>query len=145
MQIPSSIWYIVMVSIVWLGLNKMWKERTTNNAFSLSKIFHQLRPCLLMYHTNKYKRVQPVPGSKMVVKSRSVKMCQKKCEKRAGDGVRHFSRRHRPLSQVSRVLFSLSSFYYVPTILSESVGQAKKGSTVKPLLSDSYGTFLNVC
>ena len=37
----------------------------------------------------------------------------KKCEKRAGAGERqgsHFSRRHRPLSQVVRVLFSLCSF-----------------------------------
>ena len=71
----------------------------------------------------------------MVVKGRSVKKCKKKCEKHAGAGERHFSRRHRPLSQVARVLFSLSSFYYVPTILSESLAQAKKGSTVKPLPS----------
>ena len=43
----------------------------------------------------------------------------KKCEKRAGAGERqgmltgslsHFSRRHRPFSQVVRVLFSLCSF-----------------------------------
>ena len=33
-----------------------------------------------------------------------------KSEKRAGAGERHFSRRHRPLSQVVRVLFSLCSF-----------------------------------
>ena len=45
------------------------------------------------------------------------------------------SRYHRPLSQVARVLFSLSWFYYVPTILSESLAQAKRGSTVKPLPS----------
>ena len=38
--------------------------------------------------------------------------------------------------KVARVLiFSLSFFYYVPTILSESLAQAKKGSTVKPLPS----------
>ena len=36
----------------------------------------------------------------------------------------HFSRRHRPLSQVAHVLFSLCSFYYVRTILSESLAQA---------------------
>ena len=35
---------------------------------------------------------------------------KKRCEKRAGDGERHFSRRHRPLSQVVRVLFSVCSF-----------------------------------
>jgi len=37
----------------------------------------------------------------------------KKCEKRGGAGERqgsYFSRRHRPLSQVVRVLFSLCSF-----------------------------------
>ena len=63
----------------------------------------------------------------MVVKGCSVKKCKKKCEKRAGAGETHFSRRHRPLSHVTRVFFSLSSFYYVPTILSESLEQAKKG------------------
>ena len=47
----------------------------------------------------------------------------------------NFSRRHRPLSQVAHVFFSLSFFYYVPTILSESLAQSKKGSTVKPLPS----------
>ena len=56
-----------------------------------------------------------------------------KSEKRAGAGERqdggalslsHFSRRLRPLSQVVRVLFSLCSFSYVPTILSESLAQA---------------------
>ena len=31
----------------------------------------------------------------------------------------HFSRRHRPLSQIARVIFSLCSFQYVPTILSD--------------------------
>ena len=30
----------------------------------------------------------PVPGSKIVMKSRSVKRCKKKCEKRAGAGER---------------------------------------------------------
>ena len=35
-----------------------------------------------------------------------------------------FSRRHRPLSRVVRVLFSLYSFQYIPTILSESLAQA---------------------
>ena len=33
-------------------------------------------------------------------------------------------RRHRPISQVASVLFSLCSFEYVPTILSESLAQA---------------------
>ena len=55
---------------------------------------------------------------KIVVKSRSVKTvkrCKKKCEKRAGAGEREgslsqFSHRHRPISQVARVLFSLCSF-----------------------------------
>ena len=41
-----------------------------------------------------------------------------------------------PFPKVACVLiFSLSSFYYVPTILYESLTQAKKGSTVKPLPS----------
>ena len=31
-------------------------------------------------------QMYPVPGSKIVVKSRSVKRCKKKCEKRAGAG-----------------------------------------------------------
>ena len=46
-----------MVSIVWLRLNKMWKERIENNALSLRKVFHLPRRCLLMYCTNKYIRV----------------------------------------------------------------------------------------
>ena len=42
-------------------------------------------------------------------------------------GLSHFSRRHRPLSQVTRVLFSLCSFEYVRTVLSESLAQGKLG------------------
>ena len=43
----------------------------------------------------------------------------------------HFSRRHRPLSQVARVLFSLCSFQYVRTILSESLAQASGDTEIR--------------
>ena len=55
----------------------------------------------------------PVQGSEIVVKSRPVKEMRKT---RGGLG--------RDLSQVARVSFSLCSFQYVPTILSESLAQA---------------------
>ena len=73
---------------------------------------------------------QRKPGTEAAVASRQKLACSrlrdgggksfsnKKCEKRAGAGERQggllnmetFSRRHRPLSQVVRVLFSLCSF-----------------------------------
>ena len=56
----------------------------------------------------------------MVVESHSV---IRNGEKRAGAGERQSG--HRPLSQVVRALFSLCSFQYFPTILSESLAQAK--------------------
>ena len=45
-------------------------------------------------------------------------------------------RRHRTLSQVAHVLFSLCSFWYVRTILSESLAQAKLKSTLRTDFSE---------
>ena len=53
---------------------------------------------------------QPVPGSNIMVKSRSVKRRKKKCEKRAEAGERHFSRRHRPFSKSRASYFRSARF-----------------------------------
>ena len=57
---------------------------------------------------------QPVPGSKIVVKSRSVKRRKKKCEKRAGAGERHFSRCHRPFPKSRASYFRSARFNTSP-------------------------------
>ena len=56
----------------------------------------------------------PVPGSKIVVKSRSVKRCKKKCEKRAEAGERQgggslsfFSPPLPPFPSRARLIFAL--------------------------------------
>ena len=56
----------------------------------------------------------PVPGSKIVVKSRSVKRCKKKCEKRAEAGERQgggslsfFSPPLLPFPSRARLIFAL--------------------------------------
>ena len=57
---------------------------------------------------------QPVPGSKIVVKSRSIKRRKKKCEKRAGAGERHFSRCHRPFPKSRASYFRSARFNTSP-------------------------------
>ena len=54
------------------------------------------------------KKHWPVPGSEIVAKSRSVKRDEKNARGLGRNS--HFSRCHCPLSQVARVLFSLSYF-----------------------------------
>ena len=57
---------------------------------------------------------QPVPGYKIVAKSRSVKRRKKKCEKRAGAGERHFSRCHRPFPKSRASYFRSARFNTSP-------------------------------
>ena len=59
----------------------------------------------------------------------------KKCEKRAGAGERHFSRRHRPLSQVVRLIFALLVLIRShKTIWEPGTGYVPRGSSRRSLL-----------